>query len=76
MTTDDKIKDEKLQYDIKRKEGIIFDIASGYVNILQLKKYHLLSQSRMIVQVESTYSPVGKALEKQTKTNENKAKIN
>ena len=30
----------------------------------------------MIVQVESTYSPVGKALEKQTKTNENKAKIN
>ena len=28
----------------------------------------------MIVQVESTYSPVGKALEKQTKTNENKAK--
>ena len=68
MTIDDKTRDEKLQYDINRHAAKISALSSGKINIniniLQVKKYYLLI----------TYSPLGKALEKQTKTIEDQGK--
>ena len=46
MTTDDKIKDKKLQYDINRETAKISALSSGEIDkydILQVKKYcHLI----------------------------------
>ena len=45
MTIDDKIRDEKRQYDINREEAKISALSSGKIinkNILQVKKYYLL----------------------------------
>ena len=43
MTVDDKIKVEKLQYDIKREAAKISALSSSNMNILQVKKYcHLI----------------------------------
>ena len=45
MTIDDKIKDEKLQYDINREAAKISALLSskiGKMNILQVKKHYLL----------------------------------
>ena len=41
-----------------------------YINVLQVKKYYL-DQSKIIENVTFTYSPLGKAFEKQLKTIEN-----
>ena len=71
MTIDDKIKVEKLQYNINREEAKILPLLS--VNI---HKYEYLTgeeilpsdQSRTIEQAKFTYSPLGKTFEKQMKT--------
>ena len=45
MTTDDKIRDEKLKYDINREAAKVSAISSGKIdkmNILQVKKYYIL----------------------------------
>ena len=71
MTTEDKIKDEKLQYDINREAAKISALSSGNIN-----KYEYLTgaeilpsnQQQIIEQAKFTYSPLGKAFEKQTKT--------
>ena len=45
MTIDDKIRDEKRQYNINREEAKISALSSGKIinmNILQVKKYYLL----------------------------------
>ena len=45
MKTDDKIRDEKLQYDINREAAKILALSSEKLinmNILQVKKYYLL----------------------------------
>ena len=45
MTTDDKIRDGKLQYDIKREAAKISALSSRKLinmNILQVKKYYFL----------------------------------
>ena len=68
MTNDDKIRDEKFQYDIKREAGKISAFSSGKVD-----KYQYLTgeeilpsdQRRVIEQTKFTYSPLGEALEKQ-----------
>ena len=73
MTTDDKIKDEKLQYDINRQAAKISALSSGKTD-----KYEYLAveemlppdKTRMTEQAKFTYSPLGKALENQTKTTE------
>ena len=75
MTIDDKIKDEKLQYDINREVAKISVLSSGKID-----KYEYLAgeeilpsdQSRIIEQAKFTYSPPGKAFEKQIKTIEDK----
>ena len=73
MTVDDKIKDEKGQYNIKREAAKISALSSGKID-----KYGFFTgeeilpsdQSRIIEQAQFTYSPLGKAFEKQTKTTE------
>ena len=75
MTIEDQIKDEKLQYDINRESAKIPDLSSGKID-----KYEYLTgeeilpsnQQQIIEQAKFTYSPLGKAFEKQTKTIENK----
>ena len=70
MPIDDKIKDEKIQYDINREAAKISALSSGkiYMIILQAKKYCLLIEKQIIKQARFTYSPLGKAFKEQTKT--------
>ena len=71
MTIKDKIRDEKLQYDINREAAKISALSSGNID-----KYEYLTgeeilpsnQQQIIEQAKFTYSPLGKAFEKQTKT--------
>ena len=77
MTIEDQIKDEKLQYDINREAAKISDLSSG-----KLDKYEYLTgeeilpsnQQQIIQQAKFNYSPLGKAIEKQTKTIEDQGK--
>ena len=77
MTIDDQIKDEKLQYDINREAGKISALSSG-----KLHKYEYLTgedilpsnQQQIIEQTKFTYSPLGKAFDKQIKTIEDQEK--
>ena len=76
MTTDDKIRDEKLQYDINREAGKMSALLSGKINkydYLTRKETLPSDQSRIIEQAKFTYSPLRKAFErnkKQMKTKE------
>ena len=71
MTIDDQIKDEKIQYNINREAAKISALSSRKIN-----KYEYLTgeevlpsnQKQIIEQARFTYSPLGKAFEKQTKT--------
>ena len=77
MTVEDQIKDEKLQYDINREAAKISALSSG-----KLDKYEYLTgeeilpsnQQQIIQQAKFTYSPLGKAIEKQIKTIEDQGK--
>ena len=74
MTIEDQIRDEKLQYDINREAARISALSSG-----KLDKYEYLTgeeilpsnQQQIIEQAKFSYSPLGKAFEKQKKTTEN-----
>ena len=71
MTIEDKIQDERLQYDINREAAKISALSSG-----KLDKYEYLTgeeilpsnQQQIIEQTKFTYSPLGKVFEKQSKT--------
>ena len=71
MTIDDQIKDEKIQYNINKEAAKISALSSG-----KIRKYEYLTgedilpsnQQQIIEQAKFTYSPLGKAFEKQTKT--------
>ena len=71
MTTEDQIRDEKLQYDINREAAKISALSSGKID-----KYEYLTgeeilpsnQQRIIKQAKFTYSPLGKAFEKEVKS--------
>ena len=77
MTTEDQIRDEKLQYYINREDTKISALLSGKID-----KYEYLTgeeilpsnQQQIIEQGKFTYSLLGKAFEKQTKTIENQGK--
>ena len=77
MTINDQIKDEKLQYDINRAAAKISALSSG-----KLHKYEYLTgedilpstQQQIIEQTKFTYSPLGKAFDKQIKTIEDQWK--
>ena len=71
MTIDNKTKDEKLQYNINREAAKISALQSGKIDkyeYLPGEKVLPSDQSRIIEQTKFTYSPLGKALEKQIKT--------
>ena len=77
MTIDNKIKDEKLQYDVNREATKILALSSGKID-----KYEYLTadeilpsdQSRTTKLAKFTYSPLSKAFEKQIKTIEEQGK--
>ena len=77
MTIDDRIRDEKFQYDINREAAKISALSSD-----KNHKYEYLTgkdilpsnQQQIIEQARFTYSPLGKAFEKQTKTIEDQGK--
>ena len=68
MTINDQIRDEKLQYDINREAAKISALSSG-----KIYKYEYLTdeailpsnQQQTIEQAKFTYSPLGKAFDKQ-----------
>ena len=71
MTIDDKIKNEKLQFDINIEAAKMSALSSGKNDKYEyLTGEEILSsdQRRMIEQAKFAYSPLGKALEKQRKT--------
>ena len=75
MTIDDQIRDEKLQYDINREAAKISALSSGkIVKYEDLIGEEIKEEMRVIEQAKFTYSPLGKALEKQTKTIEDQGK--
>ena len=71
MAINDQIRDKKLQYDINREAAKISTLSSGKIH-----KYQYLTgedilpsnQQQITEQAKFTYSPLGKASEKQTKT--------
>ena len=70
MTIVDQIKDEKLQYDINKEAAKISALSSGKIDKYYLTGEEILpsNQQQIIEQAKFTYSPLGKAFEKQTKT--------
>ena len=72
MTIEYQIRDEKLQYDINREAAKISALSSGKIG-----KYEYLTgeellrstQQQITEQAKFTYSPLGKAFEKQKKNN-------
>ena len=79
MTINDQIRDEKLQYDINREAAKISALSSGKIH-----KYEYLTgedilpsnQQQIIEQAKFTYSPLGKAFQKQIKAILDQAKKN
>ena len=71
ITINDQIRDEILQYDITREAAKILALSSG-----KIYKYEYLTgedilpsnRQQIIEQARFTYSPLGKAFEKQIKT--------
>ena len=77
MTIEDQIRDEKLRYDINRGAAKISALLSGkldkyeYVTGEEILPYN---QHQIIGQAKFTYSPLGKAFQKQTKEIEDQGK--
>ena len=70
MTIDDKIRDEKLQYDINREAAKISALSSRKVDNYEYptgEKVLPSNQGQIIEQAKFAYSPLGKAFEKPTK---------
>ena len=71
MTIDDKIRDEKLQYDINREPAKKSALLFGKIDTnkyLTAEEILLFDQSRVVELATFIYSPLGKALKKETKT--------
>ena len=71
MTINDQVRDEKLQYNINREEAKISALSSGKIlkyEYLAGEDILLSNQQQIIEQAKFTYSPLGKAFEKQVKT--------
>ena len=77
MNIENKIRDGKLQYDINRDPANISALSSSKIDKYE---YHTgeetlpSNQQKIIEQAKFTYSPLGKAFEKQTKTIEDQGK--
>ena len=71
MTIDDKIRDEKLKYDINReatKSSALFSGKFDQYEYLAGEKRVPFNQRQIREQAKFAYSPLWKAFEKQTKT--------
>ena len=71
MTIEDQIKVEKLQYDMNRETAKISAFSSGKIDkneYLTGEEILPSNQQQIIEQAKFTYSPLGKAFQKQTKT--------
>ena len=69
MTTDDKIKDQKLQHDLTREAANLSALSSGKLDkYKQLKGEEILpfNKRQIIQKAKFAYYPLGKAFEKQT----------
>ena len=70
MTIDDRIRDEKVQFDINKQAAKTSALSSNKFNnyeYLTGEKILSSNQKQMIQQAKFTYSPPGKAFEKQIK---------
>ena len=77
MTIEDRIRDEKLQYDINREAAKRSALSSDKIDKYEYrtgKEILPSNQQQIIEQTKFTYSPLGKAFEKQTKTIGNQRK--
>ena len=77
MAIDGKTGDEKLPYDISREAAKISTLSSGKIDEYEyLTGEEILPSNKksVIEQAKFTYSPLGKALEKQAKANEDQGK--
>ena len=77
MTIDNKIRDEKLQYDINREAAKILSLSPGKIDkceYLTGEEILPFDQSRIIELAKFAYFPIGKAFEKQAKTIEQQGK--
>ena len=74
MAIDDKIREEKLQYIINREAAKISSDKIDKYECLTSKEILPSNQRQIIEQATFTYSPLGKALEKQIKTIEDHGK--
>ena len=73
MIIGDKIRDEKVQYDINREAAKLSALSSGKIDTYEfLKGEEILpfDQSSITEQAKFTYSTLGKVFEKQIKTSE------
>ena len=73
MIIDEKIRDEKLQYDISREAAKISALSSGKINKCKyLTREEILppDHRRVIEEAKPTYSPLEKDFEKQIETTE------
>ena len=78
MTTDDKIKNKKLQYDINREAAKVSALSSGKTDKYQYLTSKVIlpsDQSRITEQAKFTCSSLSKAFDKEIKTIEKQGKI-
>ena len=71
MTINNQIRDGKLQYDVNREAAKISPLSSNKFNTYEYltgEKILPSNQKQMMEQAKFTYSPLGKAFEKQIKT--------
>ena len=71
MTIDDKVKDEKLRYNINREAAKISALSPGKIHKYEYftdEKILLFDQSRITELAKFTYSPLTRGFEKQIKT--------
>ena len=77
MTIDDKIRDEKLQYDSNWEAAKMSALSSSKIDRYEYftgEEILPFDQIRIIEQAKFTYSPLRKAFEKQIKTTEEQGK--
>ena len=71
MAIDDKIRDEKLQYDINKETAKMSALSSGKIDKCEyLTGEEVLPFKQRQIKEQAKYFPLGKAFEKQTKATE------
>ena len=74
MTINNQIRDKNLQYDLDREAAKISALSSAKYEYFTGEDILPSNQQQIIEQAKFTYSPLGKAFEKQIKTTEDQVK--